>query len=888
MEGRKEGGKKLFPTDDQANAGGPRPAHGGLRDPVIALPVLVTVVGAAAALAAAVPPATVSVAMPALGVALANRSMQVAIATPDTIPILQSGGDTALAVAPSDTPAVARPGSVASSERGKIYSGQAGQIAVRIPRIDAKIPMDGTLDAPVWQQAAVLTGFSEYTPVDGVPAQDSTEVLVWYSPTALYFGVRAFEPHGGVHYKLADRDKIDADDNVQIFLTPFIHSRQALVFGVNPLGIQEDGTITEGVQVRKGFSTGATQTGRPTTDLSPDYVYESKGHVTRDGYEVVIRIPFRSIKYQSVDPQDWGINILRKVQHSGHEQTWIPTKLAAASFLTQSGALTGLTGLERGLVLDLNPFVTENIIGVPPAAPGAAWQYATARPAFGLNMRWGITNNLTMTGTYRPDFAEVESDATKLQLDPRNAVSYPEKRPFFLEGYEQFTVPNALIYTRNVEAPLAAAKLTGKVGDVTVAYLGALDDEDSSATGSGHALFNIVRAWQDVGEGSQVGILATDKEQGSAFNRVAGIDSRFVFAKLYSLTAQLATSSTRDSGTSQTTAGPMWYARFVRAGRTFGLDYLIKYLDPQFSTATGFISRTGISSVSLDQRLTFYNPPGSLIETYGGDFRLSNTWAGRTLIAFEAPEDRRYAFNTTATLHGGWQVGFAIYVESYGYDPTLYTYYYLGKISGSDTTYTKFPDQTFISNTDYVVNIFTPQFAHFSASFIDVFGRDENYYEWSSADVQLPQIAVTWQPTNQVRVNTTFLGQIYWRHSDGTLVASNLIPRLQFEYQLTRTIFIRLIGQYTLAYQDSLRDVTRSELPIYTYSPTTGLYTRAAASTTNQLQSSVLFAYQPVPGTVAFIGYGNVAQNPTIIPPFALTRQQDNIFIKFSYLFSVQ
>ena len=208
---------------------------------------------------------------------------------------------------------------------------------------------------------------------------------------------------------------------------------------------------------------------------------------------------------------------------------------------------------------------------------------------------------------------------------------------------------------------------------------------------------------------------------------------------------------------------------------------------------------------------------------------------------------------------------------------------------GPNITYTKFPNQPSIPNTDYIVNIITPQFAHFSASFVHVLGRDENYYEWSSADVQLPSVSVTWQPTNQVRVLSTFLGQIYWRHSDHSLIASNLIPRIQAEYQLTRSIFIRVIGQYTFAYQDSLRDDARTELPIYTYSPTTGLYSRASSSVTNQLESSILFAYQPLPGTVAFVGYGNLAQNPLPVPPLSpwgLTRQSDNFFIKFSWLFS--
>ena len=99
----------------------------------------------------------------------------------DTIPVTHRDSARA-ATAGVDTVPVARPDTV---RRGFVYSGTAGQISVRIPRIDTTIAIDGTLDAAVWQRAAVLTGFSEYTPIDGTPAQDSTEVLVWYSPRAI-------------------------------------------------------------------------------------------------------------------------------------------------------------------------------------------------------------------------------------------------------------------------------------------------------------------------------------------------------------------------------------------------------------------------------------------------------------------------------------------------------------------------------------------------------------------------------------------------------------------------------------------------------------------------------------------------------------------------------
>ena len=102
-----------------------------------------------------------------------------------------------------------------------VYDGRQRQVHVRPPRIEADVAIDGQLDEPEWAQAALLTGFSRYAPTDRAPADDSTEVLVWYSPTAIHFGVRAFARPGTVNATLADRDKIYNDDYVGILLGTF-------------------------------------------------------------------------------------------------------------------------------------------------------------------------------------------------------------------------------------------------------------------------------------------------------------------------------------------------------------------------------------------------------------------------------------------------------------------------------------------------------------------------------------------------------------------------------------------------------------------------------------------------------------------------------------------
>ncbi len=161
------------------------------------------------------------------------------------------------------------------------FHARNGQTEARAPRIDTTITIDGNLDKPVWRRAALLTGFSQYSPSDGRPSPDSTDVLVWYSSTAIYFGIRAFEPHGIVRATLADRDKISNDDNVELQLDTFREGRKAIVFIVNPFGVQADGTKNEG----GGFIPGAN-VAPGQNDLSADYQWDSKGRLTDFGYEV--------------------------------------------------------------------------------------------------------------------------------------------------------------------------------------------------------------------------------------------------------------------------------------------------------------------------------------------------------------------------------------------------------------------------------------------------------------------------------------------------------------------------------------------------------------------------------------------------------------------------
>jgi hypothetical protein len=754
--------------------------------------------------------------------------------------------------------------------------------------VEAGVEIDGRLDEAVWGEAAVLTGFSQFAPADGRAADDSTEVLVWYSPTAVHFGVRAFERHGdpaaSVRATLADRDRIFADDHVQILLGTFDDGRQATVFAVNPFGVQADGILVEQGRTGGGFMSGTQQTREPA-DLSPDFVFQSKGRLTDRGYEVEIRVPFKSLRYQPADVQRWAVNVVRRVQHSGHEDSWAPARQASASFLAQSGKLVGLRELRRGLVLDLNPTITQRIVGAPaPAGADGRWEYDRPAADVGGNVRWGVTNNLTLNATVNPDFSQVEADAGQFAFDPRSAIRFPERRPFFLEGSEQFTVPGGLIYTRRIVQPVAAAKLTGKVSGTDVALLAAVDDEPYSASGRDNPVYNVLRVQRDVGRGSRVGVFYSDRVERGRANRVASVDGRLVFGGVYS--AQFQAAASRTERADEVTTGPLWEARVQRTGRNFGFRYAVNGVDEDFRTETGLISRGDLGHAVAAHRYTAFGPRGGAVESFTTELVLDGVWKHDRLWRGQDAIEKKLHLNTTAALRGGWRAGASVLVETFGFDPDLYAGYQVeAPAAGGALDTIPFTGTPRLANLDYVVTFGTPQLRHFSGSAFVIWGRDENFFEWSRSDILIATLDASWRPTDQLRVDAGYQQQRYDRDSDGSTVFVRHIPRLKVEYQLARPLFVRVIGEYDLRRQDALRDDGRTEGRLLV-PQADGTVGPDPGGRRNVVRGDALLSYQPTPGTVFFAGYGSLSREEEPLRfGRSLHRVSDGFFVKASYLF---
>ena len=754
------------------------------------------------------------------------------------------------------------------SDAGPVYDGRLKQMDVRIPRVEATATIDGVLDEPVWRGAARLIGFTQYRPIDSRPAADSTEALVWYAPDAIYFGIRAYEAHGNVvRATLADRDNIDADDNVQILLDTFNDRRRALLFAVNPYGAQEDGVRSEGLA---GAAGGANAGFRfdGVIDLNPDYVYQSHGRVTAWGYEIEVRIPFKSLRYQSGATQDWGLQVVRTTQHTGYEDTWTPVVRASASFLIQSGSLKDLTGLRRGLVMDVSPEFTSRVDG---DSNGTKYRYGTVDPQLGLNLRWGITQNLSLTGTANPDFSQVEADVGQVTVNQRFALFFPEKRPFFLEGLEQFDTPNALIYTRRIVSPVAGAKLTGKLGGTAIAYIGAVDDASASFTGTEHPVVNLLRLRRDLGASSTMGLAYTDRIEGDAYNRVLGVDARVIWKKIWFSDAQFVSSWTQDGVGAR--AGELWDVTFYdRTGRSYGNHGELVGISPDFVAASGFVNRVNVVQARIFNRFSIYGKPGALLEQGTTFFMIQPTWRyhdfpGSTL-------EGSIGETILLTLRGGWGVNANWNNSHQRFDPPDYATH---QVDSSGTPIPFVVPHGLYNLWGANAGFNTPNRALTFSANIGA-GQGAIFAEAAEGRGLNIFLGLTWKPTTGLRIDGQWVHDRITRARDGTWFSTANIPRLKIEYQLTRDIFFRYVGQYFAQERDTLRD-PRSGNPLVV-----GGNAQPRVSTTD-FRSDLLFSYKPSPGTVFFFGYGSSLREPTAFSFRDLRRTSDGFFLKASYLF---
>jgi hypothetical protein len=738
---------------------------------------------------------------------------------------------------------------------GLVVEGHGSPTAT-VPRIEnAELRIDGRLDEPVWAQAVRLTGFWQYQPVDGRPAEEETEVLVWYAPDAIHFGIIAHDRSpGAIRATVADRDKIDNDDHVVLELDTFHDRRRAFFFGVNPLGVQSDGVRSEGTGQASSLLPGSV-------DQNPDFTWQSKGQITDQGYQVEIRIPFKSIRYPGSGPQTWGFNVQRVVKRTGYVDTWTDLRRANASVLAQEGGLGGLHDLQGGIAVEAQPFVTATANGYRDSNTDD-YVREDVNPDAGLNFRLGFTS-YALDATINPDFSQVESDAGQVTVNERFALFFPEKRPFFLEGIELFGSPQTLVYTRRIVDPKAGAKFTGKFGQLGVAHLTAIDD-----AGADDAVFNITRLRRDFGANSIAGVTFTNRDLTDSHNRVLAGDFRYVWS-LYYVQLQYGASFTRDNAGVRN--APIWQAEYDRTGRSWGFNYLVSGIGRGFDDQAGFVNRLRSDVVNghAFNRLTHYGAKGSTLENLTVYFGPDIVWLYQDGL-FHRPLEGLYQGDATFQLRGGWALEGHAQLNFVNWQDSTFAGYTSGVASGP----AYLPSDDFRGVT-WFGKVTTPTWQKLQAFIQYQRGRAAIFQEGATGRGWTLTGEVDLRPTSTIRMAAT--GTVFrLDRLDGSEFARSTIPRLKVEFQPSRALFFRAIGEYRSDRQAALID------------PGTGapLFVDGAAQPEtdfNGLRVDLLASYEPTPGTVAFFGYGSSMETDAEFNLSRLSRVNDGFFLKLAY-----
>ena len=365
---------------------------------------------------------------------------------------------------------------------------------IRAARRTTPISIDGRLDDAAWAAAEPSTGLVQSYPQPGAAAPDQTELRVLYDDDALYVGIRMFDAHpDSIAAGLARRDATAAtgiySDWVHLIIDTYHDRRTAFRFSTTPRGVQKDVyTFNDGNE-----------------DTNWDAVWEVGARVDSLGWVAEYRIPLSQLRFggDSSSGRVWGFQVQRDIARRNERDTWAPWTPQDGGFVSRFGDLTGLQGIRVPERLEITPYVSSTLTRSPGDAANPFYDRTHNKPSIGGDLKYGLPGGLTLSATVNPDFGQVEVDPAVVNLSAFE-TSFPEKRPFFLEGSDVFSfgqvvrhndyggqtylysrrigrrpqlgVPGNTLYADvpNQTTIAGAAKVTGKTGPWTVGILDAV------------------------------------------------------------------------------------------------------------------------------------------------------------------------------------------------------------------------------------------------------------------------------------------------------------------------------------------------------------------------------------------------------------------------------
>jgi len=750
---------------------------------------------------------------------------------------------------------------------------------LHIPHLDQRPTLDDFLDmqpSPAFAGKMLkVDGFLQRDPKDGAPVSQKTEAYLGYTDKNLYVVCVCFDAEPKkIRARLVRRELINDDDQFGFVLDTFHDHVHGLFFYVNPLGVQQDGIWDEASINQNG------------PDYSYDMVWNSEAKLTGRGFVAWFEIPFKSLRFPPTDLQKWTVFFERDIKRNSEDSFYPHITSNAQGILPQAADMDGLEKVSGGRNMQFIPYLVgrgfRQLDDRDPTKPGFEGKSLELRP--GLDAKIVLKDSFVLDATLNPDFSQVESDQPQITANQRFEVFFPEKRPFFLENSSYFNTPVNLVFTRRIGDPEFGARLTGKSGPWSLGMLLADDRSPGASVTSydpltGHrAYFGVLRVNHDIGRESSIGLIYTDRELHTVpgelqctdnrclvgSNRVGGFDAKIKPNAKWLITIQALNSHTKFyDGTHKGGPAYDWYAERSSSN----VEYNVEYQDTAagFETDTGFFRRPDVRRLSQFAMYRFRHN-GKTLQWHGPSVFTFNNWDHQgTRLEWFTNVNWRFVLAGSSN--------FGVYANI-GHE----------RLRPSDFS-------TLTANRDYenYQRGFWYNFAYWKPVLLSAeinWGQASNYDTSVgppvSAHANNIQASATIRPLPGLTVDNTYLLTRLQDLRTGANIFNDHIIRSKWNYQFTRALSLRVIGQYS------------SILSSYNAAnPQLALSSLAPAKSFN---ADVLLTYLVHPGTAIYVGYNSNLQNlanPLTVDPLGnLSRTPEHfindgrqIFVKVSYLF---
>ena len=500
---------------------------------------------------------------------------------------------------------------------------------LEINRIHNAIKIDGNLTELEWGKAKGTNYFFEIEPGENIIPAEKTEVKVAYDDQNLYVAFWAFADPKDIRASFQKRDQAWMDDFVAIFLDTYGDANTGTMIGANPYGIQMD----------------AKNNGGGDDDPTFDLVYESKGMITDEGYQVEMAIPFSSLSFPDKEVQEWKVGFYRSLPREKRSQIiWGGFDRTNPCFLCQMGTLIGIQGIKQRGSFEFLPAIVGS--QVAELDQNNTLQKGNVQGEASFGIKYSLSSDRVIELTINPDYSQVEADEEQVDVNTTFALFFPEKRPFFNAGNDLIDTWINAIYTRSINNPIASGRMINRGQKNSWYLLSAIDEnspytipgeEQSFSLSGGRSISNIFRFRRTLEEASFFGILATDRRMvdNDGSGSVVGFDTRYKFNKTYQVEFQTLFSHTKEPHDSllisnvnfgdnhtftfdgESFTGNAMELEFRRETEHWGLETGYDHRSPAFRADNGFISNNNQRRVYLESYWV-YTPDKMISKVVGG------------------------------------------------------------------------------------------------------------------------------------------------------------------------------------------------------------------------------------------------------------------------------